>query len=219
MFRDTDSFQIIMLHPQGMFSIRMSKMAHISGHRMGEGSKKSQQNLLEKVPGACQRYKRFSFCSLSQNFISGPCCLQGKLGCAVIIWITWCPAKNAITVEEEETMNWGIFSNCRTLIMHWRRNGNPLQCSCLENSRGRGAWWAAVYGVAQSRTRLKQLNSSSSNDLKRHSVCGNKRTDGVYGSRNKVVVGQLQRPGGAGLRRVLDCHAKTSDIIPETVYQ
>ena len=41
-------------------------------------------------------------------------------------------------------------------------NGNPLQCSCLENLRDRGAWWAAVYGVAQSRTRLKQLSSSSS---------------------------------------------------------
>ena len=41
-------------------------------------------------------------------------------------------------------------------------NGNPLQCSCLENPRGSGAWWAAVYGVAQSRTRLKRLSSSSS---------------------------------------------------------
>ena len=40
-------------------------------------------------------------------------------------------------------------------------NGNPLQCSCLENPRDRGAWWASVYGVAQSRTRLKQLSSSS----------------------------------------------------------
>ena len=40
-------------------------------------------------------------------------------------------------------------------------NGNPLQCSCLENPRDGGAWWAAVYGVAQSRTRLKWLNSSS----------------------------------------------------------
>ena len=40
-------------------------------------------------------------------------------------------------------------------------NGNPLQCSCLENPRDRGAWWAAVYGVAQSWTRLKQLSSSS----------------------------------------------------------
>ena len=41
-------------------------------------------------------------------------------------------------------------------------NGNPLQCSCLENSRDGGAWWAAVYGVAQSWTRLKRLSSSSS---------------------------------------------------------
>ena len=39
-------------------------------------------------------------------------------------------------------------------------NGNPLQCSCLENPRDRGAWWASIYGVAQSRTRLKQLSSS-----------------------------------------------------------
>ena len=38
-------------------------------------------------------------------------------------------------------------------------NGNPLQCSCLENPRDREAWWAAVYGVAQSRTRLKWLSS------------------------------------------------------------
>ena len=41
-------------------------------------------------------------------------------------------------------------------------NGNPLQCSCLENPRDRGARWAAVYGVAQSPTRLKRLSSSSS---------------------------------------------------------
>ena len=39
-------------------------------------------------------------------------------------------------------------------------NGNPLQCSCLENPRDGGAWWSAVYGVAQSRTRLKWLSSS-----------------------------------------------------------
>ena len=41
-------------------------------------------------------------------------------------------------------------------------SGNPLQYSCLENPRDGGAWWAAVYGVAQSRTRLKKLSSSSS---------------------------------------------------------
>ena len=41
-------------------------------------------------------------------------------------------------------------------------NGNPLQCSCLENPRDGGAWWAGVYGVTQSRTRLKWLSSSGS---------------------------------------------------------
>ena len=41
-------------------------------------------------------------------------------------------------------------------------NGNPLQCSSLENPRDSGAWWAAIYGVAQSQTRLKRFSSSSS---------------------------------------------------------
>ena len=41
-------------------------------------------------------------------------------------------------------------------------NGNPLQCSCLENPRDGEAWWAAIYGVAQSWSRLKRLSSSSS---------------------------------------------------------
>ena len=41
-------------------------------------------------------------------------------------------------------------------------NGNTLQCSCLENPRDGGAWWAVIYGVPQSRTRLKRLSSSSS---------------------------------------------------------
>jgi len=50
-------------------------------------------------------------------------------------------------------------------------NGNPLQCSCLENPRDGGAWWAAVYGVAQSRTRLKRLSSSSSTNLHSEQQC------------------------------------------------
>ena len=44
-------------------------------------------------------------------------------------------------------------------------NGNPLQCSFLENPRDRGAWWAAICGVAQSQTQLKRLSSSSSRTL------------------------------------------------------
>ena len=47
-------------------------------------------------------------------------------------------------------------------FMHWTRKGNPLQRSCPENPRDRGAWWAAVSGVTQSWTWLKWLSSSSS---------------------------------------------------------
>ena len=65
---------------------------------------------------------------------------------------------------------WGRSESDRTERLHLHfspscigeGNGNPLQYSCLENPRDRGAWWAAIYGVAQSRTRLKQLSSSSS---------------------------------------------------------
>ena len=52
-----------------------------------------------------------------------------------------------------------------------KRNGNPLQCSCLENPRDGGAWWAAISGVAQSRTRLKRLSSSSSSSGLNSVVC------------------------------------------------
>ena len=44
-------------------------------------------------------------------------------------------------------------------------NGNPFQCSCLENPRDCGAWWAAVYGVAQSWTQPKRLRGSSGNSM------------------------------------------------------
>ena len=45
--------------------------------------------------------------------------------------------------------------------LYFLTSSHPLQCSCLENPRDRGAWWTAIYGVTQSRTRLKQLSSSS----------------------------------------------------------
>ena len=45
-------------------------------------------------------------------------------------------------------------------------NGNPLQCSCLENPRDRGAWWAAIYGVAQNRTGGKRLSSNRTSGTK-----------------------------------------------------
>ena len=58
---------------------------------------------------------------------------------------------------------WTIFVKSLFNLLQYfgERNGNPLQCSCLKNPRDGEAWWAAVCGVAQSRTRLKQLSSSS----------------------------------------------------------
>ena len=69
---------------------------------------------------------------------------------------------------------WGRWGSDTTERLHFHfplscigeGNGNPLQCYCLENPRDRGAWWAAIYGVTQSRTRLKWLSSSSSSEIK-----------------------------------------------------
>ena len=66
-------------------------------------------------------------------------------------------SKGSLRVRHDWATSLSLFTSCIG-----EGNGNPLQCPCLENPRDGGAWWAAVYGVAQSRTRLKQLSSSSS---------------------------------------------------------
>ena len=66
--------------------------------------------------------------------------------------------------EESDITEWLPFHFSLSCI--GEGNGNPLQCSCLESPRDGGAWWASIYGVAQSQTRLKRLSSSSS------SMCG-----------------------------------------------
>ena len=65
--------------------------------------------------------------------------------------------------EELGTTEWLHFHF--SLSCSGEGNGNPLQCSCLENPRDGGAWWAAIYGVAQSQIRLKRLSSSSSSSI------------------------------------------------------
>ena len=75
-------------------------------------------------------------------------------------------------MEEPTYSPWGRQELDRTERLHFHfslsctgeGNGNPLQYSCLENPRDRGAWWAAIYGIAQSWTRLKRCSSSSSNN-------------------------------------------------------
>ena len=68
------------------------------------------------------------------------------------------------------------------------RNGNPLQCSCLENPRDGEAWWAAVYGVTQSWTRLKRLSSSSAHA---HSHMGYARAHTLF----VLSTHRMSRPG------------------------
>ena len=65
--------------------------------------------------------------------------------------------------EELDTAEWLPFHFSLSCI--GEGNGNPLQCSCLENPRDGGAWWVSIYGVAQSRTQLKRLSSSSSSSM------------------------------------------------------
>ena len=72
-------------------------------------------------------------------------------------------------------------------------NGNPLQCSCLEDPRDGGVWWAAVYGVAQSQTRLKRLSSSSSSSY--HLTAGS-----VLLPETALPTGRPPRLGSLGTR-------------------
>ena len=87
----------------------------------------------------------------------------GPVSCVFIAW-----ASSGLTIWEGRPLglhrvghNWSDFAAAAAAIW-WplEGNGNPLQCSCLENPRDGGALWAAIYGVAQSRTRLKRLSSS-----------------------------------------------------------
>ena len=85
------------------------------------------------------------------------------------VYLKWSEWRDEVT---EVMLEWGRWEDCwkdfdscpeleGSREWHGEGNGNPLQCSCLENPRDGGAWWDAVYGVTQSRIRLKQLSSSS----------------------------------------------------------
>ena len=83
-----------------------------------------------------------------------------------------------------------IFSSNQT-------NGNPLQYSCLENTMDGGAWWAAVYRVAQSQTRLKRLSSSSSKTVPDGPVVKNVHAS-ARDARDTVSIPGLERSPGVG---------------------
>ena len=90
-----------------------------------------------------------------------------------IYWQQWHPTPVLLPGKSHGRRNlvgcspWGRWESDTTERLHFHfslscigeGHGNPLQCSCLENPRDGGTWWAAVYGVAQSRTRLKRFSS------------------------------------------------------------
>ena len=69
-------------------------------------------------------------------------------------------------------------------------NGNPLQCPCLENPKDRGAWQAAVYRVTQSRTRLKQLSSSSSSQQESYKLLLVRLLQLIFWQQLSFVIGE-----------------------------
>ena len=86
------------------------------------------------------------------------------------MYFGWLYFDNLISSFVTGTLLVGLLIMKETMRLHFHfslscigeGNGNPLQCSCLENPRDEGGWWAAIYGVAQSRIWLKRLSSSSS---------------------------------------------------------
>ena len=126
------------------------------------------------MTGSCWPTCFDSHCIFSQN--------------AFTIWTIYPPWMKKAIAPHSRTLAWKIpwtEEPCRLQSMGSRRvgqdwaislscigegNGNPLQCSCLENPKDGGGWWAAVYGIAQSQTRLKRLSSSSSSSVLHHFI-------------------------------------------------
>ena len=100
---------------------------------------------------------------LRQNISSDVSWLYQSSSFGALIVNTLVEKADILAIEEERS-DWVGCQDFGSLdsVSHREGNGNPFQYSCLENPRDGGAWWAAICGVAQSRTRLKHLSSSSS---------------------------------------------------------
>ena len=95
--------------------------------------------------------------------------------CWLVWWTEWISLGPCLQGDTAEALKCSFsrinFTGIYRRDWNWEKlktqgNGNPLQCSCLENPRDGGAWWAAIYGVAQSRTWLRRLSSSRRHNTK-----------------------------------------------------
>ena len=144
-------------------------------------------------------------------------------------WL-WCIMEKAMAPHSHGRRSlmgcspWGHWGSDTTQRLHFHfslscigeGNGNPLQCSCLENPRDRGAWWASIYGVAQSRTRLKRLSSSSSMVHQCRLILGLKKKMWVM-----LIMGEDMQAGdrrkiGAGDRRKISIPSSQFCCKPKT---
>ena len=113
--------------------------------------------------------------------------------------------------EESDTTEW--FHSHFSLSCIGEGNGNPLQCSCLENPRDGGDWWAAVYGVAQSGTWLKWLSSSSSSLEMKELYTGN------YKTLMKEIKGDVNRWRDVPCSWVGRINIVKMTILPNAIYR
>ena len=100
-------------------------------------------------------------------------------------------SRGALRVGQDSATSLSLFLSCIG-----EGKGNPLQCSCLENLRDGGASWAAVYGVAQSRTRLKRLSSSNSSMSPENLILMNP------GNSNTLILGKIEGRRRRGWQRM-----------------
>ena len=115
-------------------------------------------------------------------------------------------------LEESNTTEWLHFHFSLSCI--GEGNGNPLQCSCLENPRDGGAWWAVIYGVTQSRTRLKCFAAAAAENNKKGFPCGSADKESNCNGGNWGLIPGLGRSPGeekgypfqySGLENSTDC--------------
>ena len=112
---------------------------------------------------------------------------------------------------------WGHWGSETTERLHFHfslscigeGNGNPLQCSCLENPRDGGAWWAAVYGVAQNRTRLKWLRQQHHHQAHQKNLSSMQSCRDIY-----MVVWVFLGFPGSSAGKESPCNAGDPGLIP-----